>query len=299
MVASSVTWLPGRRCGRVVLRPSNPKRVGSTPTRGIHFQPENRPENGDVFWLDAGLWHLAQAERSDAECKVSVHVRYRHGVWKCHPGDIVKSVERTCAHCGATFSATQEHRNFKRKFCSKRCSNRANSERQRAKYPPLSEVEWAYREEGLSDLDFGARHGRSYQWAMRVRRHHGVRLTRDEKLRARRLKTKRQKAGVSRAIWNVREKGETCCRVCRGSHGGLHLHHVIPRSMHRGSRMELRNGIVLCNACHTRWHARTLTIYRDVFTAEEWAYISSVELLGQNIEAWLDARYPSRLERVA
>jgi hypothetical protein len=46
--------------------------------------------------------------------------------------------------------------------------------------------------------------------------------------------------------------------------------------------------------CHTGWHHRRVTIYRDVFTEDEWAWLTTQELRGQNVIAWLDDRYPSR-----
>lgn len=94
-------------------------------------------------------------------------------------------------------------------------------------------------------------------------------------------------------VFNLKLKGEDCCRVCGDTHR-LQLHHAIPRSLSRAARTELRNGIPLCVSCHMGWHRRGLTIYRDLFTSDEWAYISSVQLTGQRIEAWLDDRYPER-----
>ena len=54
----------------------------------------------------------------------------------------------------------------------------------------------------------------------------------------------------------------------------LHLHHSIPRGVSEVARTDLRSGLALCASCHTRWHRRTLTIYRNVFTAEEWDYLT-------------------------
>lgn len=99
---------------------------------------------------------------------------------------------------------------------------------------------------------------------------------------------------VRRQHFNLKLKGETCCRNC-GATGQLHMHHVIPRSMFRAGIKELRNGIPLCPRCHHGWHHRTVTIYRDVFTNAEWAYLTGVTLHGQNILAWLDDRYPPRV----
>jgi hypothetical protein len=98
-------------------------------------------------------------------------------------------------------------------------------------------------------------------------------------------------------VFNVRLKGETCCRNCGAEATAvlpLHLHHAVPRSMCKAGRRDLRNGITLCHACHMGWHYRTKTIYRDLFTEAEWSFISSLELLGQNITAWLEDRYPKR-----
>lgn len=98
---------------------------------------------------------------------------------------------------------------------------------------------------------------------------------------------------VGRKNWGVAAKGETWCRAC-GAGGNLHLHHAIPRSKYRAGREELRNGIALCASCHSRWHHRTLTIYRDVFSPEEWDWLTSVSLTGERIEDWLDRNYPER-----
>ena len=93
--------------------------------------------------------------------------------------------------------------------------------------------------------------------------------------------------------FNLRLKGATCCRTC-GRTEPLNLHHALPRSLYRAGRTELLNGIPLCIRCHNGWHRKTTTIFRDVFTAEEWAYLSSAELTGQRVEAWLDDHYPDR-----
>jgi hypothetical protein len=98
--------------------------------------------------------------------------------------------------------------------------------------------------------------------------------------------------------WGCKMKKDWVCRSCGVQ--AVHLHHAIPRSVCRATKLDLRNGLPLCRSCHVRWHEKTLTIYRDVFTEDEWAYISSVELTGQRIEAWLDDHYPERTnERLA
>lgn len=103
----------------------------------------------------------------------------------------------------------------------------------------------------------------------------------------------RDTTGSIYRVFNLKLKGEDRCRNCGSSHS-LHLHHIVPRSMCKRARRELRNGMPLCAACHARWHAQSITIYRDLMTAEEWAYVSTLDLLGQNIGAWLDAHYPVR-----
>jgi hypothetical protein len=96
----------------------------------------------------------------------------------------------------------------------------------------------------------------------------------------------------------VRQKGENRCRNCgkEGSGGifGLHLHHAIPRSMCRAINLDLRNGIPLCFDCHQGWHDRRVIIYRDVFTEEEWRFLTTVDLSGQVVGPWLDSHYPER-----
>lgn len=99
-------------------------------------------------------------------------------------------------------------------------------------------------------------------------------------------------------VFNLRLKGETKCRCCpKPAHD---LHHAIPRSLGTPeSKRNLLNGLPLCKPCHSRWHRRTLTIYRDVFTPEEWAYLLAVPMTGRVTEAWLDDRYPARPEVAA
>lgn len=101
------------------------------------------------------------------------------------------------------------------------------------------------------------------------------------------------KAGQQIRGWGVLFKGEDCCRVC-GSTDNLHLHHVIPRGLGtEESRRDLRNGITLCGSCHTLWHRHSLIITRDLFTEDEWDYISSVRMTGRETDAWLEDRYPT------
>lgn len=63
--------------------------------------------------------------------------------------------------------------------------------------------------------------------------------------------------------------------------------------------MEILNGLPLCTDCHMGWHRGYRTIYRDVFTPEEWAFLSSVQLTGELIGPWLDKRYPERPKEMA
>ena len=97
----------------------------------------------------------------------------------------------------------------------------------------------------------------------------------------------------ARRGWGLKEKGEATCRVC-GSSEWVQLHHAIPRSKCRAARDDLRNGLPLCASCHQRWHKHSLAIHRDVFTSEEWSYLSSVKLTGEMIGPWLDKHYPAR-----
>lgn len=106
------------------------------------------------------------------------------------------------------------------------------------------------------------------------------------------FKTGLDPSTVSRVV-NLRVKGEPTCRHC-GSADNLHLHHVIPRSMWRAGIKNILNCIPLCARCHVGWHRRYVTIHRDVLTSEEWECVSSAQLVGQNVAAWLDDRYPPR-----
>jgi hypothetical protein len=102
-----------------------------------------------------------------------------------------------------------------------------------------------------------------------------------------------RRAGDHLRGWNPAGKGEDCCRVCGDPHW-LNLHHIVPRSMcPPPAKRDLRNGIVLCASCHQKWHRGALVIARDLFTAVEWTYVSSLRLTGREISAWLDKHYPA------
>lgn len=100
-----------------------------------------------------------------------------------------------------------------------------------------------------------------------------------------------KRVGTHLSKWSISMKPGPC-RSCGGP--GIALHHAIPRSKapQREVKKDLRNGIPLCGSCHQRWHVG-YPIRREVFTKEEWDFISSVELTGERIEAWLDKHYPS------
>lgn len=98
--------------------------------------------------------------------------------------------------------------------------------------------------------------------------------------------------GLTREKWGLRRKPEPKCRNCPAP--AVHLHHAIPRSKAPRVRKDLRNGLPLCRACHDGWHGKKVTLHRDLFTPEEWSFVSTVELTGERIEAWLDRHYPVR-----
>jgi hypothetical protein len=164
-------------------------------------------------------------------------------------------VERICENCGATFEArVSEMRKGPRRYCSRDCW--------RAHAPsPATRPE-------VRDKISAAKttHGRSLGRRQRQLEHAGFTLA---------------------------AKGERVCRNCGGGHN-LHMHHAIPRSMWREGIMNPLNGVPLCIACHLGWHRRDVVLYRDIFRPEEWACLCSAQLLGQNVMAWLDDRYPSR-----
>lgn len=49
------------------------------------------------------------------------------------------------------------------------------------------------------------------------------------------------------------------------------------------------NWLLLCAACHTGWHDRTVTIHRDIFTPEQWRWVSA-----HARPQWLNDWYPGR-----
>lgn len=170
--------------------------------------------------------------------------------------------QRPCAHCGTPFYAKPSEIAKGAKFCSRDCffaSGVTQTATARSKRKQATPDR-----SGTSNPNF--KHGK--------------------------------RSGTHIRGFNAKAKGESSCRNCGVSDVRLHLHHAIPRSLSRAARNNLLNGVPLCPKCHTGWHCRTVTIYRDIFTPEEWAYISSVQLTGQNIGAWLDDRYPDHLQNL-
>lgn len=95
--------------------------------------------------------------------------------------------------------------------------------------------------------------------------------------------------------WSIREKGESNCRVCGG--GAEDLHHAVPRSIcPPDAKLDLRNGLPLCKPCHQKWHRKSLVLGPDVFTTQEWEYVSSLKLTGRDITGWLEKNYPKARE---
>lgn len=105
--------------------------------------------------------------------------------------------------------------------------------------------------------------------------------------------TGRRQRQLEHAGCTIQAKGESRCRAC-GDERLLQLHHAIPRSLWRDGVLQPLNCIPLCVPCHMGWHHRRVTIYRDVFTPEEWGCLLSANLTGRVVEAWLDDRYPVR-----
>ena len=210
---------------------------------------------------------------------------------------------RPCARCATEFSGRYEHKNYAQRFCSQKCNDDDRSERVRKTWPTRPEMLEMVIDQNLSDSVIGAKYGKSYEWTRRVRNAYEIKAV--PKPAHREIKHGRY---IGRGNFNVAQKGEDQCRNCgaqptgQGPLGALHLHHVIPRSMCKATQTDLRNGIPLCRQCHIGWHERILTIPRTVFTQEEWEFLITAPVFGQNVKAWLEDNYPataSRAERQA
>ena len=190
---------------------------------------------------------------------------------------------RTCKRCGEEFYDRQRN-GIGQQFCSAKCFGEANHERVIATYPPREEVARLYIDEGISDRELGRRFGRSYTWALNVRKHYGI----AGRPKGQQSKPVRERA--KRPAWGVKLKGETICRNCGGR--ASHLHHIVPRSVSRRGRADLANGLPLCVGCHRGWHSRTVTLYHTLFTDEEFA----AALKYATGAYWIEKNYPDRPE---
>lgn len=202
---------------------------------------------------------------------------------------------RSCVECGDLYQPRHEHKNYAARFCSRECAKVNVTRRKRAHWPTEAEMRQMVYAEHLADSAIGGRYGHSYEWARRIRNHY--RIPAQARPPHREIKHGRY---IGLTGFSVKAKGEAACRACgatptgTGPMGALHLHHAIPRSMCKATKTDLRNGIPLCRACHAGWHDRQVTIYRDAFTVAEWAFLLTVDLLGQEVGPWLDRHYPVR-----
>jgi hypothetical protein len=198
---------------------------------------------------------------------------------------------RPCVQCGKEFDARQ--RNPSRRYCSMACSGMAH--RKRAEQTCMGcGTSFVAR---TSEIDRGGGKYCSRTCWIKYLDPPALRPGVADKIAVAKTKTGKQAGRRTRQLQNagmtLQAKGETSCRNC-GQTDHLQLHHVIPRSMWRRGILELLNGVPLCVRCHMGWHHHRVVIYRDIFTAEEWAFLTSADLLGQEVSAWLDKRYPSR-----
>jgi 5-methylcytosine-specific restriction endonuclease McrA len=171
---------------------------------------------------------------------------------------------------------------YRQKNCSYRCAAARSKEIAITSYPPKRELEALYAG-GKSDRDIAKHYRKSHAWVYKVRRHYGIAG-----------KTGWAKRPIvdrtHRRNWTVKLKGEEACRNCGISGVILHLHHIVPRSLAPSATLDLRNGLPLCLRCHMGWHKRYVTICRDILSAEEWSFVSTLKSA-----SWFDERYPERV----
>lgn len=92
--------------------------------------------------------------------------------------------------------------------------------------------------------------------------------------------------------WTLEAKGEAHCRRCGKQ--ATDLHHIVPRSLSREGREDMRNGLPLCRRCHDYFESGG-PLGRDLLTQEELAFVRTI--IGPG---WLARRYPRDLdERMA
>lgn len=198
----------------------------------------------------------------------------------------VPRFEKPCGSCGQTMFLREKE--LARKFCSIEC----NANDKRTGRTPNRICKWC------SKPFYGKPHhieaGYAHWCSQRCMNKSGW-IERTRERNQDRAGTKNpnfkhgKKIGKNVSGWGISKKPGPC-RSCGGP--GEHLHHAVPRSKAQQAKRDLRNGIQLCASCHQRWHMGAV-IRREVFTQEEWDYISSIELTGERIEEWLDRRYPS------
>lgn len=196
------------------------------------------------------------------------------------------SRNRRCVVCEKPFYDRQST-TIRQKYCSLKCHGVAVRERASKTYPQKAEVLALY-DGGMSDRDVANHYGRSHQWSLGVRRYYGIVGRARGSWNKKPLRKKRD-----RARWGMHRKREDQCRNC-GANGPLDLHHAVPRSLCKASKYDLRNGLPLCDTCHFGWHHKKLVIHRDVFKPEEWAFLTSLQLVDRDVRAWLDKHYPPK-----
>lgn len=192
-----------------------------------------------------------------------------------------RGVPRNCEHCGKMFAAVQEHRGYKRKFCTQKCAGAAARGEALESYPSREELALLYHAKKMSLREIGKQYGKTYTWAASA-------------MKARRIPTRSSKRSdyarkhtwTRIAGWSIKNKGEEFCRNCGAM--AMHLHHIVPRSKTSLGREDYtKNGMPLCFNCHRGWHDRRVTIFRNRLRPEELDFA-----IAHGGPVWVERNYP-------
>lgn len=149
---------------------------------------------------------------------------------KCIGESQKRRIDYKCDYCGKdSFERDTEYNRYKNHYCSKDCKNKHRSELYVGEFAPM------FGKEGLKRES----HPR---W--------NPNLTEQEREKGRRLD------GYYDFIKNVYKRDNYTCQCCGDDKGGnLNAHHLDGYNWCKEKRIEVDNGICLCDKCHKKFHS--------------------------------------------
>lgn len=150
------------------------------------------------------------------------------------------TMQAICKICKKEFSAESYYiRTGRKKFCSKKCLGKANSQRMKGISPS-----WLNTPETIAKIS-KTKTGQPNTSKGKPRYHTRVENNKTNE-------RKKAMARIEYKLWriSVYERDNYTCQMCNIRGKAMHADHIIPWSVSKALRYELNNGRTLCIECH-------------------------------------------------